>query len=190
MLGHLAGTEHCPAKGARGAAGPTCRKPKCPCPLFKAVSVKEQPETQRGSSIPAGFLYQPPHQAPTSPQFFPAVCCQQVPQHFRVFQMGGCSHGGEQGPSLVLLSQGWPGARGHCLCLPQSPRLRQGLLWVPQPPQLWLRNRAGAGLGKEVLPSSLTAHTAHTSHAPGTGSVPSWSCRYLPSLLLKTCPRG
>lgn len=55
MFGQLAGAKHGPAKRPRGAAGPTCREPRCFSPLSQAVSMGKQPETRRGSSIPVGL---------------------------------------------------------------------------------------------------------------------------------------
>lgn len=85
-------------------------------------------------------------------------------------------------------------ARPWCCCpraawgswaLPLPPRVTQAeagtALGVPAPPAV----AQGQGWGrKRFHPASLP--TLHQ----GQQSVPSWSCKYLPSLLLKTCPRG
>lgn len=96
------------------------------------------------------------------------------------------------------------GLVGTAFAFPSQPRLRQGLVSVcptsPPPDQALEQSRCcphpceqgrGECRGKEALPSGRTARTAHTNSAAGPGICSRlWSCKYLPLLLLKTCPRG
>lgn len=61
----------------------------------------------------------------TLSSFFPVTRCPSIAGWYRWEE---CSHGGEQGPSLVLLCEDWPGAHRHCLCLPESAQAEVGLL--------------------------------------------------------------
>lgn len=97
-----------------------------------------------------------------------------------------------------------PGLVGTAFAFPSQPRLRQGLVSVcptsPPPDQALEQSRCcphpceqgrGECRGKEALPSGRTARTAHTNSAAGPGICSRlWSCKYLPLLPLKTCPRG
>lgn len=181
--------------------------------LYSSLVGNYSPESHCQSSSPIFFpisLHQPPCQAQTFPQFFfsswfPASRC---PSNLGWYKWEECSRGGQQSPSPMLMSQGWAGAaaraRGHCLCLPESAQAQAGTgLCVPNlpaPDQALEQSRCcphpreqgrGECRGKEALPSGRTARTAHTNSAAGPGICSRlWSCKYLPLLPLKTCPRG
>lgn len=132
------------------------------------------------------------------PSWFPTSRCPSISGWYKWEE---CSHGGEQGPSLALLRAGL-GLMGTAFAFPSQPRLGQGLLSrCPNHPQLWLQSRTGAahppvsraGQGRTGGRKRFCPATPDCTHQPCTrAGICSrlWSCKYLPLLLLKTCPRG
>lgn len=131
--------------------------------LYSSLVGNYSPESRCQSSSPIFFSHFPAPAPSPGPNlssvffssWFPASRC---PSNLGWYKWEECSHGGEQGPSPVLVSQGWAGAaaraRGHCLCLPESAQAQ-----------------AGTGLCVPNLPAPRSGSGAEQGRVPGEGSA-------------------